>query len=118
MSGNTVLYQLVFDDGVNYWDLGSFHDRPTPEAIVERANTLARDAGYREVFRIREVKVLRADSIPVGAPTEDFIRALSRASDTPALEYWADEALLHLQAIRSAPEDYDPERLARWGVER
>jgi hypothetical protein len=118
VSGQTVLYQLVFDDTESYWALGLFHDRPTPEAIATRANALSRDLAYSERFRVQEVRVMRSDAVTVTAPAEDFIQNVAAMADGPSLEYWAEEAMLHLEAMRSAPEDYDSEMLARWGVER
>lgn len=118
MTGQTVLYQLVHEDDENYWDLGLFHDRPTPEAIATRANALSRDLAYPERFRVQEVRVVRSDAVTVTAPAEDFIQNVAAMDDSPSLEYWSDEALVHLEAMRSAPEDYDSEMLARWGVER
>jgi hypothetical protein len=119
VSGQTVLYELVHEDAEHYWSLGLFHDQPTPQAIADRANALSRDLGHRaEAFRVQELKVMRADAVPLDASAEDFVRAIEGLDDSPSLEYWADEALLHLEAMRSAPEDYDPEMLARWGIER
>lgn len=119
MSGNTVLYQLVHDTGEGYYTLATFHDRPTPEAIAERANVLNRDLGYADSpFEVREMRVARADAIPVAAPVEDFVRAIDRADRFESVSWFAAEALLHIEAMRSAPEDYDPETLARWGIER
>jgi len=104
-------YTVIHDTDDGWFPVASFAHKEDAEALVDLINPLLRDIDWDGLI-IRENDVLE------GALVLKDIEAITDLLDEEImLDQAAEDMLLHLEAMRSAPEDYSPAMLLRWGVE-